>query len=77
MKATEKKRSFRGGGCFTIECCDRFQTPIGLAVTDSDYTYSTFWGACITIIVSVVIVLYAVEKLFVQDLLASYSVTHY
>ena len=61
--------SFRGGGCCTIECFDRFQSSIGLSVGEADYTYGTGWGACLTILVIIVTGIYAGEKLFVEKLL--------
>ena len=66
----------RGGGCCSIECCDRFSRPIGLSVADDSYQSSSGWGVCLTILVIIIAALYAIEKLFIQELLASYSYTY-
>ena len=49
---------------------------MGFNVTGDSYTFSTGWGACFTIIVAVLTIIYAAEKLFVQKMLAILSTTH-
>ena len=65
-----------GGGCCSIECFDRFSRPIGLAAAENGYTFATVWGVCFTLIMIVMGVMYAYEKLFVQNLLSRYSMMH-
>ena len=65
-----------GGGFCSIECCDRFSRPMGLADAENGYSFATGWGVCFTLIVFVMAVLYAAEKLFMQKLLQSYYETH-
>ena len=40
------------------------------------YNHSSGWGICLTVFCFLMSALYAVEKLFVQTQLTSYSVTH-
>ena len=75
MKGT-KKSICKNGGCLTMEFCDRFSRSQQLSSTDHSYTHATGWGICMTWIIIIMGSLYTIEKLFIQQLLASYSVTH-
>ena len=56
---------------------DMFARPMNLSIGDQLYKYSSGWGVCLSLLCSVLIGLYVVEKLFVQTMLSSNAVSHY
>ena len=77
-QANRRKVGKQRSGCSSVECCDSFSSTMGFGLGDGIYTYSTGWGCCLTVLSFLLTCLYATEKLVVQELLSSYSVTkHY
>ena len=54
---------------------DWFVQPINLSIGDQLHKFSSGWGVCLSLLCTIIISLYVIEKLFVQTMLSSTSVS--